>query len=233
MLKLFPNSKVPAVAKGESIDSATSDDPAEVMRWVKEGYNVGLRLENRTVVDFDDGKEAARQFVRANQELCSIIVETRRGIHLHFFGSTRPRKFPHGDLKSGKNAYVVCPPSVVAGFQYAFKRNGDLQPFPEDLFPDVRKMSESVIDPSVDRLRLITRAMAYGETMEPSVSGQHGHTAAFRFACKMVRQPPNGFGLTIEEAWSIALMFNQRCLPPWDEASLQRKLVEAARKDGV
>jgi hypothetical protein len=59
--------------------------------------------------------------------------------------------------------------------------------------------------------------------VDPAVAGQHGHSATFRAACVLV----HGFALSAEEAWPFALDYNSRCMPPWSERDLKRKLNEA------
>lgn len=55
--------------------------------------------------------------------------------------------------------------------------------------------------------------MKYAQTMDPAISGQRSHSTLFRFCCKMIHRPSAEFGLTIQECWPIALMYNTR-LPP-------------------
>lgn len=57
----------------------------------------------------------------------------------------------------------------------------------------------------------------------PAVAGQRGHSATFRAVCVLV----HGFALSTEEAWPFALDYNSRCMPPWSERDLKRKLNEA------
>lgn len=231
--------------RGESWKGMESSDPADHQRWLEEGLNLAFlpELNEAVVVDIDD-KRKAREFYRKWKHLLGPLLETRKGIHAFFAGTTRTRKLVMDDEVSGDlkgNGFTVFAGSTVkdrkTGELWTYRWvpghpwSEPLPPFPAELFPDTKPELQTVIEPNVDRLRLITKAMVYADLLPPSVSGARGHNAAFRFACKMVRQPPNGFGLAIEEAWPIALMFNSRCEPPWDEASLRRKLIEAKRKD--
>jgi hypothetical protein len=79
---------------------------------------------------------------------------------------------------------------------------------------------------SSERDRLVRRAGAYLSKLEPAISGQHGHDTTYRTACILRCD----FGLTEDEAWPIFLEWNRKCLPPWGEYELRRKLREAAKQ---
>lgn len=70
------------------------------------------------------------------------------------------------------------------------------------------------------------RIRSYIDKLEPAVSKQKGHNSLFKTACKLVW----GFGLSPEEAWPFALEYNARCLPPWGEHDLRRKLVQVLNR---
>ena len=69
---------------------------------------------------------------------------------------------------------------------------------------------------------LVKRACAYVATVEPAVSGQHGHDATYRVACKLVE-----FGLTRIEAEPLLTEYSERCKPPWSDKELKHKLEDA------
>lgn len=249
---LAPHSKVPV--KGQSWKENVSTDPAVHKEWVREGFNLGFvpELAGCTVVDFDRKDDTVRDWYRKYKSRLGPIVETRRGIHAIFQGLNRTRKFEHGDIK-GIGSYTVFPTSTVLDksgerWKYVFARGHDLDrpitPFPVDLFPDPRKevhgvnplLTSTQIIASTDQLQMLTRAMTYASMLPPAVhgpndSGQQWHNDMFRFCCKMVRRPPNGFGLSIESALPIALSYNRGCLPPFKESAVLRKLLEAQKKD--
>jgi hypothetical protein len=72
------------------------------------------------------------------------------------------------------------------------------------------------------------RIRAYVEKLEPAISGQSGHDALFKTSCVLVWD----FGLSPEEAWPHALEYNARCMPPWSEHDLRRKLLQALNHSG-
>ena len=72
--------------------------------------------------------------------------------------------------------------------------------------------------------RPFKRAKAYLATMEPAISGQGGHNATYRAACKLVGQ----FLLSESEALALLLSdYNPRCQPPWSEEELRHKVHSA------
>jgi len=73
---------------------------------------------------------------------------------------------------------------------------------------------------------IFDRARAYLAKMPRSVSGNHGHDAAFIAAVVLIR----GFKLSQEQAYPLLLEWNERCDPPWSSDELRRKLSEAATK---
>lgn len=80
-----------------------------------------------------------------------------------------------------------------------------------------------------ERPNAAERAARYVEKLEPSISGQCGHNALFHAACVL----KIGFGLRDEESLPILREYNERAVPPWDEAELARKLKEADKQPGV
>lgn len=70
------------------------------------------------------------------------------------------------------------------------------------------------------------RARAFLRTISPAVSGDHGHTVTFLAAAALVR----GFSLSEQTAFDLLSSdFNPRCVPPWSDLELRRKVREAAR----
>jgi hypothetical protein len=71
-----------------------------------------------------------------------------------------------------------------------------------------------------------SRAVAYLAKCEPAVSGRHGHSKAFKAACKV------GPGFDLPPEVSLRLLwthYNSRCEPPWSEKELRHKGEEAYR----
>ena len=73
----------------------------------------------------------------------------------------------------------------------------------------------------------IKRARAWLAKAEASIQGSHGSDTLFRVACKMV----HGFELSDSDAVSVILSdFNPRCVPPWSDAEIERKVSDARTK---
>src|SRR5690348_5758569 len=68
------------------------------------------------------------------------------------------------------------------------------------------------------------RAKAYISKMDAAIEGHGGDDQTFLVACKLV-----AFGLSGGEAESLLREYNTRCVPPWSEHDLHRKLKNAFR----
>lgn len=77
-----------------------------------------------------------------------------------------------------------------------------------------------------DQAAIIERARRYVEKVPGAVSGQRGHDATFKVACRLIE----GFGLTVDEARPILQGFNARCSPPWTAHEIEHKLMSAERR---
>jgi hypothetical protein len=75
-------------------------------------------------------------------------------------------------------------------------------------------------------LTIPERAARLLDKAEPSVSGQGGHGKLLAAAGALV----NGFALGESEALSLLMShYNPRCMPPWSEKDVRRKVSEALR----
>ncbi len=96
-------------------------------------------------------------------------------------------------------------------------RRGSRAQVPRPVPPPAIWLSDS------DRSSALGRVRAYVEKIPGAVSGQRGHTQTFRVAQYLVR----GFGLSDSEALQVLEEWNQRCVPPWEQRDLMRKITEA------
>lgn len=99
-----------------------------------------------------------------------------------------------------------------------------------DLEAEIERKREQTDEPVLLPLKktngrpdAFTRAAAYLDRCEPSISGNKGHNAAFKTACKV----GPGFNLSRDETLQLMRRFNQRCEPPWSEKELAHKVDEA------
>ena len=72
----------------------------------------------------------------------------------------------------------------------------------------------------------IVQARNYLVKMAPSIEGEHGGNRLIHAASVLV----NDFGVTDSEAFDLLMTeFNPRCVPPWPESELWRKISEAKK----
>lgn len=69
------------------------------------------------------------------------------------------------------------------------------------------------------------RARAYLAKCDPAISGQKGHVQTLKVAGYLC----NGFALSDGDAMELLEEYNQRCIPPWPQKDLLRKLSEAKK----
>lgn len=212
LIPLSHNSKKPLA--GRDWHDRMSGDPDSLVQWLQLGLNVGLSVEEsgRVVVDFDD-KEAGRRFMEQHPEICTVVVETRRGFHLHFAGKAKTTKFAFGDIKG--NGYCVYPPSVVDGHEYKFITNGALRPFPAHYFPVIKDVRDSV--------GLLTRGpinnlKSYVMKIE-SIQGQNGSAGLIRFVaiCR-----DHGMSESQTMLWLLEWNKGSTVSPHWPDEELAR-----------
>ena len=72
-------------------------------------------------------------------------------------------------------------------------------------------------------MTLRERITRYIATCPAAVSGEHGHDQTLKVAISLI----HGFDLSPDAAWPFAQVWNARCMPPWKERDLMRKLKEA------
>jgi hypothetical protein len=76
---------------------------------------------------------------------------------------------------------------------------------------------------------VIARARRYLAKLPPAISGQGGHVATFRAACRLVI----GFGLDRDDALNLLRGWNEsHCQPPWTERELEHKVDDALKQPG-
>ena len=71
----------------------------------------------------------------------------------------------------------------------------------------------------------VARIMRYVETIPGAISGSGGSLVTFRLANTLV----NGFGLSAGHARAFLNTYNLRCQPPWSDAELAHKIMDALR----
>lgn len=221
-------------------------------KHLETGGGVGIGLDASFIcIDIDPRNGGRESFTRLEEELGPLpqtgpfeITGTdskgQRGAHI-YFRSPGGIDTNVGNLAPGVevkvNGYLVCAPSRhVSGVAYSW-RNG-----PDKKLPDLPEAWVRVIyghqkatvgtpvdidtrpadlDTCIHQARIAVRAM------DPSISGNEGHGAAWLAAVTVVR----GYCLPEPEAFTVFNEeFNNRCLPPWNHREILHKLKQAASK---
>lgn len=74
----------------------------------------------------------------------------------------------------------------------------------------------------------VKAAAAYLAKVPPAISGQGGHSRLYHAAGVLI----DGFALSIDDALPLLQTWNVTCQPPWSDADLERKLLEAEKNLG-
>jgi hypothetical protein len=257
VLPIEPCGKRPAgdlISRG--VRDATLDPRAHA-EWFYDGSPYGIAVaagpSGLAILDVDTrngGHTSLDALTRTHGRLPHTPCVETGGGGWHFYFSApddptvrlRSGKLGHDglDLKSagaepgGAGGYVVAPPSVhPSGLSYRWAASArpsvtPLAPLPpwlvdlsrvRDVVPPLRPPRPSTQGSALDRCR------AYVATIDGAVSGQLGGTRTFDVARRCVHD----FGLSDDEAWVVLVEYNERCIPPWSEKDLRRKLVQAHR----
>lgn len=130
--------------------------------------------------------------------------------------------------------FPSCPPGGAEDLAFVEVFNPDgLALCVDDLLAcapvdDVAK--PSLVAPDPELLKRIESSVRFQlaqnliDKYPPAIEGQHGDSRTLRAA--MIG---GDFALTDEEFWPLLLAYNQRCVPPWDDGTLQKKLENANR----
>lgn len=223
LIALQPNSKKPL--EGESWKKLMSADPAVWQRWLAEGLNIAMPTGSVNggimVVDWDS-HDLAVKFFRENRKRIRAIVSTPRGGAHFYFRGNGPNAQGKPDIR-GEGGYVGRPPSTIDDKPYRdvsgyeFRSVEELTEFQSCWYP-TKEVHQTLS-------KEIKNARAYiGKIV--AVSGQHGHNAAFRAACRL-----RDAGLTEVEALAALVEWNKtNALPPFDTKSLLHKVRDAYAK---
>ena len=207
--------------------------------YVEGSANIGIRCGGSLLVlDVDTDDPEKLSWVEEHGGVTPMKVRTPSGgMHCYFrarkgvaYGNkVRLRGEPLDFRHDG--GFVVCPPSSTEKGNYRWL--GEIVPVGELPVLRVSALRErkatkrvSVIEPSEEVNAAIRRARAYLSTIV-SISGEGGHNACFRAACRC-----RDFGLTPEQAMEVLLVWNQtNAQPPWSERELEHKVEDAYRVD--
>lgn len=230
------------------LKDATTDE-ATIRGWWSTWPDANVAIATGSVfvvVDIDgaEGEKRLAELLSGREALpLSPVAHTGGGGRHVLFAS------PEGSLKNsnskiarkidvrGDGGYIVAPPSLHAsGQRYRWAEGAGpdvaLPSMPAWLLERARGGLRAVAPPPIPAAPPSTditrRASAYLAKMDPAISGQGGHGAAFEAACALVK----GFALSPAEALSMfAREYNPRCEPPWGQREMEHKIASAEKAD--
>ncbi|TWT73305.1 AAA family ATPase [Allorhodopirellula solitaria] len=89
---------------------------------------------------------------------------------------------------------------------------------PETVKPTASQVASTSPRSAIDRCR------KYLASMQPAIEGQNGSAKTLEAGAVVER-----FGLSLDDGLPLMHRYNARCVPPWDERDLERKLTEGMR----
>lgn len=211
-----------------------------IRRWFSQPCNVAILTNDMVVFDCDD-PELAERVLKECGDTPHKVQTPRGGQHLGYrarkgvaVGNSVKVKGLDLDIRTAGGIEVI-PSSWTEHGEYAWLGSG-LLPVAELPLAKVawtrervkKRVQSLVIDSSMDVM--VRRARAWVACVEGAISGQGGHRRTFRVACKLTHPFPEGFGLSIEQAWAIIKEWNEQCEPPWSGRELTHKLEDAIKK---
>lgn len=236
VIALRPGTKIPSVPWRKWRSERVSHDQLD--RWLEHESNLAIVCGPSNICVLDADSLAAEARI-ANYPTPMTARTPRGGLHAYYQAPKGdplpPRTRMEGlalDLRAG-SSYIVVSPSWSRDRRDSWNWQGDILPpdqlptFDPNWFPRQIKANtgqQFIINhnPPSHRFR---RAAAYLGTIEGAISGAGGHNKTLYAAAALIQK----FGLTIAEAWPLFVAYNARCVPPWSERDLYRKLQEAAR----
>lgn len=234
-----PFEKVPAVAWGGLAErTRTRDGVAALFR--DPAGNVAVLTGPLVVFDCDDPAQAERVTAACGDTPYRVLTP-RGGLHLgyrtpidhHIGNRVRVGGVPL-DVRGARGLALIPPSRTAAG---AYRWATGVMPPLTDL-PEARLDWLTEADPPRVAVplpppppadeppeRFLRRVGNYVAKLDPAVSGQGGHNACFRAACRIVAL----VGGDADWAWHFLCRYSETCRPPWSEAELRHKLADALK----
>jgi hypothetical protein len=193
-------------------------------------HNIGVvcgAISGVVVVDCDSREDGVWWW--KNRPRTERISKTGRGVHLWYaYAPTGNRSslWQRGIDVRGDGGYVVVPPSIhPSGTPYEWVSEGEMPVFnPEWISTLGSEPRERTMGSNGE----ISRARAYIMAIM-AISGQGGHNATFRAACKL-----RDFGLQEEDAFGLLSEWNEtNAKPRWTSKELRHKLDDAYKQAEV
>ncbi len=208
------------------------------------GCGYGLATGERSgcfVVDCDT-PEAVQSFQAQFPAPTRTVRTPRGGAHFYYQWPGFPVRnsvkllLPDVDIR-GDGGFVVLPGSMHRnGKRYRLDESApeEIAEAPASLLawpglqgkekkPEAKGELQPVALDTPRGQEALEEARAFLQSASPCVEGQGGDQQLWHVALKLMRT----FELPIETAWEEIQDYNARCLPPWPEDLLRRKLIEA------
>lgn len=188
------------------------------------------RLSNLVIVDCDTPADA--EYWAVNFLETPLAAQTGRG-GVHYYYAMPPDREVRNragvlrrriDIR-GEGGYAVAPPSLhPSGPRYAWHRFTDNLDLPYFEPTWIETPNPAPLNHPLPTSQQVRNAVAYiGRIF--ARSGEGGHNATFRAACKL-----RDAGLTPDEALSVLANWNEtNASPPWSAQELQHKVESAYR----
>lgn len=228
--------KVPLTPHGAR--QATRDID-QIRDWWHQWPTANIAIAPREVLcvlDIDLRKGGYVQLVALTLELgklpesSPVAVTGGGGRHIVFRdpGTELRGSFPECDgveIKVGFRLFTAPPSVHASGRRYEWVRPPiEAPPELPEAWLDLARRPPPPPIPNVVPQGNAELARRYLSRVDPAVQGQGGHKQTYWMAQILTR----GFCLPFDEAWPLAVEWNSRCKPPWDEADLAHKLRSAA-----
>ena len=224
-------------------EKALAEEKAfEVATWLQErGWPLpiiadsgnGWHLLYRIDLPADDGGLVARvlKALAAKFSDAAVDIDTKVGnaSRICKLYGTLAAKGKHSPERPHRVSKVIEIPSPLAPVSVEMleelANEGEQPPAAASVLPTVPRTGGHA-----SRTEAIEQARKYLAKMDPSISGEHGHDKLLKAASYLV----NDFRLNDSETLDVlASEFNPRCVPPWDERELSRKISEARKNPPV
>ncbi len=193
------------------------------------------KLSGLVVVDCDSPEDTAYWSNRFPNS--PLMVETGRGgTHIYYrfpcdeSVPNRVKLFRRQIDVRGEGGYVAAPPSRhPSGKSYAWTEHVDLhQPLPLFDAAWLVDLEHPAFPRAVDVCTKSFRNVAAYIHRIHANSGEGGHSATFRAACKL-----RDAGLSPEDAWALLVEWNKtNANPPWSAIELRHKIESAYQVGG-
>lgn len=175
----------------------------------------GRSTENFVVVDLDNPDLIPRYEKKFRDRITTIVETPSGGRHYWHSGQLRNQQNREWDVR-GEGGYVCVPPSPGYRFVTPELPIEYLRPFPPEIIK--AECSQKCTTIVLNARRYIRGIFAN--------SGQRGHNATFKVACKLRDE-----GLSEVEALAEMIEWNRtNASPPWDTKSLLHKVRSAYSK---